>query len=75
MKLEDSPDIGSPLAGIDDMEMVDTRELCEAVSNLICLGVKSGTRGNARCANLLQKFNITISGSRDDYAHTATMQT
>jgi len=62
--------VGSPLAGIDDMEMVDTRELCEAVNDLICLDVKTGTRGNPQWANLPRKFNIAISGSRDDYAHT-----
>ena len=29
--------VGSPLAGIDDHEMVDTRELCNAVNDLISL--------------------------------------
>lgn len=62
--------VGSPLAGIDDKEMVDTRELCEAVNDLICLDPVSNTRGNAQWANLPRKFNIAISGSRDDYAHT-----
>mmetsp|Transcript_15448 Transcript_15448/g.18313 ORF Transcript_15448/g.18313 Transcript_15448/m.18313 type:complete len:608 (+) Transcript_15448:75-1898(+) len=62
--------VGSPLAGIDDKEMVDTRELCEAVNDLICLDTETGTRGNPQWANLPRKFNIAISGSRDDYAHT-----
>ena len=40
--------VGSPLAGIDDQqqEMVDTRELCEALNDLICLDPVTGTRGN-----------------------------
>jgi len=62
--------VGSPLAGIDDKEMVDTRELCEACNDLISLDTETGTRGNPQWANLPRKFNIAISGSRDDYAHT-----
>jgi len=62
--------VGSPLAGIDDKELVDTRELCEAVNDLICLDTETGTRGNPQWGNLPRKFNIAISGSRDDYAHT-----
>jgi len=62
--------VGSPLAGIDDKELVDTRELCEAVNDLISLDTVTGTRGNPQWANLPRKFNIAISGSRDDFAHT-----
>ena len=62
--------VGSPLAGIDDQEMVDTRELCEALNDLICLDPVTGTRGNPYWGNLPRKFNIAVSGSRDDYAHT-----
>jgi len=62
--------VGSPLAGIDDQELVDTRELCEAVNDLISRDPVTGTRGNPQWANLPRKFNIAISGSRDDYAHT-----
>jgi len=62
--------VGSPLAGIDEHEMVDTRELCNAVNDLICLDPVTNTRGNPMWANLPRKFNIAISGSRDDYAHT-----
>jgi len=62
--------VGSPLAGIDDQEMVDTRELCNALNDLICLDPVTGTRGNPVWGNLPRKFNIAISGSRDDYAHT-----
>lgn len=62
--------VGSPLAGIDDKEMIDTRELCVAVNDLISLDPETGTRGNPQWANLPRKFNIAISGSRDDYSHT-----
>ncbi|GAX16353.1 ferredoxin-nitrite reductase [Fistulifera solaris] len=62
--------VGSPLAGIDDQEMVDTRELCNALNDLISLDPATQTRGNPAYANLPRKFNIAISGSRDDYAHT-----
>uniref|UniRef100_A0A7S2UZ54 Ferredoxin--nitrite reductase, chloroplastic n=1 Tax=Fibrocapsa japonica TaxID=94617 RepID=A0A7S2UZ54_9STRA len=62
--------VGSPLAGIDDLEMVDTRELCNAINDLISLDPETGTRGNPMWGNLPRKFNIAISGSRDDYAHT-----
>jgi len=62
--------VGSPLAGIDEHEMVDTRELCNAVNDLISLDPVTNTRGNPQWANLPRKFNIAISGGRDDFAHT-----
>ena len=62
--------VGSPLAGIDDMELVDTRPICEALNDLISLNVETGERGNPVWGNLPRKFNIAVSGSRDDYAHT-----
>ena len=62
--------VGSPLAGIDDMELVDTRELCNALNDLVSLDPETGTRGNPMWGNLPRKFNIAVSGSRDDYAHT-----
>ena len=62
--------VGSPLAGIDDQEMVDTRELTNALNDLVSLDPVTGTRGNPQWANLPRKFNIAISGSRDDFAHT-----
>ena len=62
--------VGSPLAGIDDQEMVDTRELCNALNDLVSFDPVTETRGNPRYGNLPRKFNIAISGSRDDYAHT-----
>mmetsp|Transcript_33522 Transcript_33522/g.99903 ORF Transcript_33522/g.99903 Transcript_33522/m.99903 type:complete len:634 (-) Transcript_33522:510-2411(-) len=62
--------VGSPLAGIDDQEMVDTRELCNAINDLVSLDPETGTRGNPMWGNMPRKFNIAISGSRDDFAHT-----
>jgi len=62
--------VGSPLAGIDDQEMVDTRELCNALNDLVSLDPVTGTRGAPAWGNLPRKFNIAISGSRDDFAHT-----
>lgn len=62
--------VGSPLAGIDDKELVDTRELCNALNDLVSLDPVTGTRGNPQWGNLPRKFNIAVSGSRDDFAHT-----
>ena len=62
--------VGNPLAGIDDQELVDTRELCNAINDLVSLDAETGTRGNPLWGNLPRKFNIAISGSRDDFAHT-----
>ena len=62
--------VGSPLAGIDTMEMVDTRPFCEALNDLITLNTATGERGNPVWSNLPRKFNICVSGGRDDYAHT-----
>merc|ERR1719238_2442313 len=62
--------VGSPLAGIDELEMVDTRPFCEALNNLITLNKETGDRGNPVWGNLPRKFNIAVSGSRDDFAHT-----
>jgi ferredoxin-nitrite reductase len=56
--------VGSPLAGIDDQEMVDTRELCSALNDLVSLDPITRTRGNPIWGNLPRKFNIAISGSR-----------
>merc|ERR1719486_1535651 len=62
--------VGSPLAGIDDQEMVDTRPHCEALNDLICLNKETGERGNPVYSNMPRKFNVAVSGSRDDFAHT-----
>merc|ERR1719502_378477 len=62
--------VGSPLAGIDPYEMVDTRPFCEALNDEITLNKETGERGNPEWSNLPRKFNVAVSGSRDDYAHT-----
>ncbi|CAN0212174.1 unnamed protein product, partial [Hapterophycus canaliculatus] len=58
--------VGSPIAGLDPQEMVDTRQLCTDISDMIT----DGRKGNAALTNLPRKINIAISGGRDDYAHT-----
>ena len=62
--------VGNPLAGIDDKELVDTRELCNALNDLVSLDPVTQTRGNPMWGNLPRKFNIAVSGSRDDFSHT-----
>jgi ferredoxin-nitrite reductase len=62
--------VGNPLAGIDDQEMVDTREFCNALNDLVSLDPVTQTRGNPQWGNLPRKFNIAVSGTRDDFSHT-----
>merc|ERR1719267_212888 len=62
--------VGNPLAGIDPVELVDTRPYCNALNDLISLNTETGERGNPVWGNLPRKFNICVSGSRDDFAHT-----
>ncbi|MDX2232535.1 MAG: ferredoxin--nitrite reductase [Leptolyngbyaceae cyanobacterium bins.349] len=56
---------GSPVAGIDADELIDTRELCYQVQNLIT----SNGQGNPVFSNLPRKFNIAIAGCRDNSVH------
>lgn len=58
--------VGSPIAGIDPEELVDTRPLCTAINDMIT----NNRKGNPALTNLPRKFNICVSGSRDDFAHT-----
>lgn len=58
--------VGSPIAGIDPHEMVDTRDLCTELNDMIT----NFRKGNPEFTNLPRKFNICVSGSRDDFAHT-----
>ena len=62
--------VGSPLAGIDDKELIDTRPFCNAIQDWYTIDPVTGKRGNPKWGNLPRKFNVAISGSRDDYAHT-----
>ncbi|GAB0490708.1 hypothetical protein MMPV_001945 [Pyropia vietnamensis] len=58
--------VGSPIAGIDPHEIVDTRALCTELNDMIT----NYRKGNPELTNLPRKFNICVSGSRDDFAHT-----
>jgi ferredoxin-nitrite reductase len=56
---------GSPVAGIDADELIDTRELVQQVQDMItCRG-----EGNPEFTNLPRKFNIAIEGGRDNSVH------
>jgi len=52
--------VGSPLAGIDDLELVDTRMLSNALNDLISLDPVTMTRGNPMWANC--KYSLSIHG-------------
>ena len=56
---------GSPVAGIDGNELIDTRPLVQAVQDMI---TNSG-QGNSEFTNLPRKFNIAIEGGRDNSVH------
>ncbi|MEO1182506.1 MAG: ferredoxin--nitrite reductase, partial [Cyanobacteria bacterium J06636_28] len=56
---------GSPVAGIDANELIDTRELVQAVQDMI---TNSG-EGNYDFTNLPRKFNIALEGSTDNSVH------
>jgi len=56
---------GSPVAGLDASELVDTRDLVQAVQDMIT----NDGEGNAEFTNLPRKFNIAIEGGRDNSVH------
>ena len=56
---------GSPLAGLDGDELLDTRFLVQQVQDMI---TNSG-QGNYDFTNLPRKFNIAIEGGRDNSVH------
>ena len=58
--------VGSPIAGIDPLEVYDTRGLCKEIDDWYT----NNGKGNPEWCNMPRKFNICISGSRDDFAHT-----
>ena len=58
--------VGSPIAGIDPLEIYDTRAFCKAIDDWYT----NKGKGNPEWCNMPRKFNICISGSRDDFAHT-----
>ena len=56
---------GDPLAGIDADELFDTRELVAQVQDMIT----NHGEGNPKFTNLPRKFNIAITGGRDNSVH------
>ena len=56
---------GSPVAGIDPDELIDTRVMNQKVQDMI---TNSG-EGNYAFSNLPRKFNIAIEGGRDNSIH------
>lgn len=56
---------GSPVAGIDADELIDTRELVQQVQDMIT----NNGKGNSAFTNLPRKFNIAIEGGRDNSVH------
>merc|ERR1719337_182136 len=65
--------VGNPLAGIDEHEMVDTRPFCNMLTDMVTLDTTTGERGNPEYCNLGRKFNICVSGNRDDFASMAAV--
>ncbi len=56
---------GSPVAGIDTEELIDTRELNQKLQDLIT----NYGKGSYEFSNLPRKLNIAIEGSRDNSIH------
>ncbi len=56
---------GSPVAGLDADELIDTRGLVRKVQDMIT----NNSQGNPAFTNLPRKFNIAIAGGRDNSVH------
>jgi ferredoxin-nitrite reductase len=56
---------GSPVAGLDGDELIDTRTLVQQVQDMIT----NQGEGNPEFTNLPRKFNIAIEGGRDNSVH------
>ncbi|MEC4817613.1 MAG: ferredoxin--nitrite reductase, partial [Scytonema sp. PMC 1069.18] len=56
---------GDPVAGLDATEFFDTRELVQQIQNMIT----NNGEGNPEFTNLPRKFNIAITGGRDNSVH------
>lgn len=57
--------VGSPLAGIDPDEIVDTRPYC----NLLSQFITANSRGNPAMSNLPRKWNVCVVGTHDLFEH------
>ena len=55
----------SPIAGIDPHELMDPREVCREIQDMIT----DYGKGRKDLSNLPRKFNIAVSPSRDDWPH------
>ncbi|MBW4647640.1 MAG: ferredoxin--nitrite reductase [Kastovskya adunca ATA6-11-RM4] len=56
---------GSPVAGIDADELIDTRGLVRNLQDMIT----GNSQGNLALSNLPRKFNIAVAGGRDNSVH------
>ena len=56
---------GSPVAGIDAHELIDTRDLVQKLQDMIT----SHGEGNFELSNFPRKFNIAVAGGRDNSVH------
>lgn len=56
---------GSPVAGIDASELIDTRGLVRKLQDMIT----NRSEGNLEFTNLPRKFNIAVEGGRDNSVH------
>lgn len=56
---------GSPVAGIDADELIDTRGLVRTLQDMIT----DNGEGNLALSNLPRKFNIAVAGGRDNSVH------
>ncbi|HLP87092.1 MAG TPA: ferredoxin--nitrite reductase [Nostocaceae cyanobacterium] len=56
---------GDPVAGLDANELYDTRELIKQIQDT----VTNQGKGNPEFTNLPRKFNIAITGGRDNSVH------
>jgi ferredoxin-nitrite reductase len=56
---------GDPVAGLDANELYDTRELVQQIQDMLT----NNGEGNPEFTNLPRKFNIAVTGSRDNAVH------
>lgn len=56
---------GSPVAGIDAAELIDTRGIVRSLQDMIT----NNGEGNLELSNLPRKFNIAVAGGRDNSVH------
>lgn len=57
--------VGSPLAGVDPEEILDTRPYCHLFNDYIT----DGQKGHKEISNLPRKFNVAVVGTHDLYEH------